>query len=216
MHHGRKSCPFATRTVLPATRTSVTLATSFFAERKDRSAPDLYALANVHARARRHGAASHQVADGAARRRTRGRIFTAIKLHPRPPLRGVLVLVEGAGQDIEPPRSALAQPRRGRILIHFEPRQRCDRLRHDNRKRRSRGNHLRRQRRVQVFAGRAPEAEPLSPRPVPRQTPALSASSRRRSRAESVAPGLKRTGTGPTLSASVTVSPARVFRRDAF
>jgi len=89
--------PFATRTVLPPTRTSLTHADRLQPSRlrsrqraTARWAGPFHTLAEVDAQARGNRAARNQIADGAAGRRAGGRILAAVELHACPPLRRVL------------------------------------------------------------------------------------------------------------------------------
>ncbi len=207
MHHGRKSCPFATRTVLPATRTSLTLADSFFAERKRSLGRPISTPWRTCTRTSEGTAPrADEIADRASRRRTRGRIFAAVKLHPRPvPLRGVLVLVRLWRKNIEPPRSALAQPGRG--------------LRPDSpsgapapppsaarqSQRRSRGNHLRRQRRIKIVLAQ-PQQRRNSLRIELRAK--LRIALRHLAEESDCRPCSKRTGTGPHSAPASRCRPA--------
>src|SRR4051812_4059056 len=87
---------------------------------------DFIALADVSPLTFTDHASTHQVADGAARGRARGRVFSPIKLHPRAEALGAVLVLDGIWrQNIKPPAPALAQVSRGSVMVHLEARQRC-------------------------------------------------------------------------------------------
>ena len=97
-------------------------------KKKIAGAAHLNALAHVNSFSRRHCVVRDEIADGASRSGASSRIFCAVELHARAPC----WLTEcdwfvGGRENVEPARTALAQPRRSFNLIDAKTTERFNR-----------------------------------------------------------------------------------------